>query len=241
MFSCYRTFNQTTLLQNISFLQNVSAQCLTCQFYVVGSLKVRGQILFLFYIWLHFLQTLSLGLLSTFPPCALFMMVNFHQQFSWFDNGSYVYRATCVMYFVITSVSSSRACESPCPPFPSLLGSSFLVCSLCVWPFLGFLFNRTVLILLLYTLSLPAVFSPVWGIFFCISVNCLATHSVGSAGSPASLWPSFLTARLVLGEVFWTPVLLMSVSYMQQPPNGICGCLVVHLLNCCPEFLKVWM
>lgn len=103
---------------------------------------------------------------------------------------------------------------APGPPSPSPPGPSFPFCSFCLWTFLGFLFNRTVLILLLHTLSLPAVFSPVRGISSASLLTALplilfVMQEAQHLSGPHSSQPGWS-----LGEIFWTPVLFMSVPYM---------------------------
>ena len=68
--------------------------------------------------------------------------------------------------------------KPPGPPFPPPPGLYFPSAPFSLWTLLGFLFNRTGLTLLLHNQFLPAVFSlfsPEWGMFFCISVNCFAS------------------------------------------------------------------
>lgn len=90
----------------------------------------------------------------------------------------------------------------------------------CLWTFLGFLFNRTVLILLLHTLSLPAVFSPVWGIssaslLTALPLIPLVMQEAQHLSGPHSSQPGWS-----LGEIFWTLVLLMSIRYCSSFLTG---------------------
>lgn len=82
------------------------------------------------------------------------------------------------------------------------------------------------------------------GNFFCFSVNCLATHFLANAGSPASLWPSFCTARLVPWWGFLDPC-----SPHICPLDDICSSLLTGLCasnrpsfkTATQELLKTWM
>lgn len=103
---------------------------------------------------------------------------------------------------------------SPSPPFLAL-------------NMRGFLWNRTFLfILLLENQSLPAVLSlcsPCTGNFFCISVNCLATLSVASAGSPASPLSSSSVHGWVRPLVMssWIPRSSCLSLVWQWPPDQV--------------------
>lgn len=98
-----------------------------------------------------------------------------------------VYMATYVMYSIQAACFIFPRLVAPCSPFPPPPEPSLFPSA----PFLalgmgGFLWGRTFLLILLRdNQSLPAVLSlcsPCTGnFFFCISVNCLATHSFAQA------------------------------------------------------------
>lgn len=147
------------------------------------------------------------------------------------------------MCFIITSVSSSHAWE-PLALLSCLLQDLlFPICSF-LWTFLGFPLNTTVLILLLHSQSLPAVFTPVWGIFFAFQLTALPLIFLLMQEAQHLSGLQFCTAKLVPWWGFLDPC-----SPHVCPLDDICSSLLIGLCasnrpsfkTAAQELLKTWM